>query len=71
MIASPVKNSMDNYIWGNENPDGINYDHKKGCKCINCEIKFTCPYCLENGVDEEHDMCFECRMKELGLREEE
>ena len=27
-----------NAIWGNENPDGPNYEHGKECKCINCEL---------------------------------
>lgn len=26
-------------VWGNENPDGPNYDpHPKECKCINCQL---------------------------------
>jgi hypothetical protein len=51
-------------VWGNENPDGPNYDREKHDK------KILCPYCLINEVKDEDEMCFECKMAELEIRED-
>ena len=52
------------YVWGNENPDGPNYEHGPECKCINCQVQkeecqrwsigddCRCQDCIEGAYEE-------------------